>query len=75
MKRNLAIAPASRIGLTGLGHLLRKLREDFRLRRDAVRLDQMPRDRLEDMGIAPRTEANYRHSGESGPLPSTNTLW
>jgi hypothetical protein len=33
------------------------------------RLDTMSRDRLEDMGIAPCTEANFRTSGESGPIP------
>jgi hypothetical protein len=32
-------------------------------------LDYMPRERLEDMGIPPRTEANFRTSGEAGPLP------
>ncbi|MCU4654241.1 hypothetical protein N8I71_15465 [Roseibacterium sp. SDUM158016] len=33
------------------------------------RLDTMWRERLEDMGIAPCTEANFRTSGESGPIP------
>ena len=32
-------------------------------------LDTMPRERLEDMGIAPRTEANFRSSGQTGPIP------
>jgi hypothetical protein len=37
-------------------------------------LDQMPRDRLADLGIAPRTEANFRSSGERGRIPQAQ-LW
>ena len=39
-----------------------------------ARLRDMPRERLEDMGIAPRSEANRRSSGEAGPIPRAD-LW
>lgn len=53
---------------------LRQIREERRQARDAARLDTLPRDRLDDMGIAPRTEANRRHSGAQGPVRQT-PLW
>lgn len=40
---------------------------------EAWRLDAMPRERLEDMGIAPRTEVNNRISGEHGRVPSVSS--
>ena len=57
-----------------LAAFLRQLREARRLRADARQLDSLPRERLEDMGIAPRTEANHRHSGEAGN-PAEMQLW
>lgn len=38
------------------------------------RLDGLTRERLEDMGIPPRTEANMRHSGQKGSIPQAS-LW
>ncbi len=38
------------------------------------RLDGLSRERLEDMGIPPRTEANMRHSGQKGSIPRAS-LW
>ncbi|QFS83778.1 hypothetical protein FIU97_13605 [Roseivivax sp. THAF40] len=48
--------------------IFRQIREARRQARDAARLDTLPRDRLDDMGIAPRSEANRRHSGARGPI-------
>lgn len=52
-----------------LSALLHRLQRHHRARRDARILDALPRERLEDIGIAPRSEANRRHSGESAPVP------
>ncbi|MFW2541115.1 hypothetical protein ACN2XU_00640 [Primorskyibacter sp. 2E107] len=54
--------------------LLRLFRAERRALSDAVKLDDLPHDRLEDMGIAPRTEANHRHSGQTGRIPQA-PLW
>lgn len=48
--------------LHSLGHMARMIG-------DARRLDTLPCERLNDMGIAPRSEANRRSSGEQGPIP------
>lgn len=52
-----------------LAALLRRLGHRARMIADERRLDTLPSDRLEDMGIAPRSEANRRSSGEQGPIP------
>ncbi|SIT11532.1 hypothetical protein SAMN05421759_11737 [Roseivivax lentus] len=52
----------------------RDLREARRIARDAARLETMPRERLEDMGIAPRSAANHRDSGQAGRIAQP-TLW
>ncbi len=57
-----------------LASFLRTIREFDRIRTDAARLDSLPRERLEDMGIAPRTKANLRHSGQTGRINQT-PLW
>ena len=36
---------------------------------DARVLDEMPAERLADMGLTPRTEANRRSSGDLGAIP------
>lgn len=36
--------------------------------------DHLPAERLADMGLPPRTEANRRHSGQAGPIPQA-PLW
>lgn len=54
--------------------LLGRISHARKIGSDTRRLDTMPRERLKDMSIAPRTEANYRTSGEAGPIPQT-TLW
>ena len=45
-----------------------------RARMDAAKLDQLSADRLRDMGITGRTDANLRYSGQAGDLPKA-TLW
>lgn len=75
MNRNVALASVPRIGHGFLPGLLRALSEAIRLRRDAARLDQMPRERLMDMGITPRTGDNARHSGEAGTLSHRASSW
>lgn len=57
-----------------VANLFRILRDIHRIRSDVSRLDTLPRDRLADMGIAPRSEDNKRHSGQYGRLP-TAQLW
>ena len=47
----------------------RQLDQDELMRAINGCLDAMSRDRLEDMGIAPRTDANRRTSGEAGAVP------
>lgn len=54
-----------------LASFLRTIREFDRIRTDAARLDSLPRERLEDMGISPRTKANLRDSGQTGRMPQT----
>ncbi|MGR3323219.1 MAG: hypothetical protein ACU0DK_14960 [Pseudooceanicola sp.] len=54
--------------------LLQTLCNMARMIGDARRLDTLPRDRLDDMGIAPRNEANRRSNGEHGPI-SHATMW
>lgn len=54
-------------------NLSRTLIEILRIRSDAARLDTLPRDLLADMGIAPRTKDNERHSGQRGRLPSAQS--
>lgn len=36
---------------------------------DAKALDEMPAERLADMGLTPLTEANRRSSGDLGAIP------
>lgn len=36
--------------------------------------DHLPSDRLTDMGLPARTQANRRHSGQAGPVPRVD-LW
>lgn len=48
--------------------------DERRLARDGHLLDAMPCDRLEDIGLPPRTSANRRTSGMQGPPPKTQ-LW
>ncbi|MCR9108619.1 hypothetical protein [Marivita sp. XM-24bin2] len=52
-----------------LATLLQRIGHMARMIGDARRLETLPRDRLDDMGISPRTAANCRSSGESGPIP------
>lgn len=54
--------------------IFRDLKEAHRIRTETGRIETLPRDRLEDMGIVPRSEDNQRHSGQYGPLPQTQ-LW
>ncbi len=49
--------------------LLQRLGQMTRMTCGARRLDTLPFDRLKDMGIAPRSAANRRSSGEHGPIP------
>ncbi len=64
------ILTLSRLGLTrSFAMTLHALRERRRMSADARHLDALPRDRLDDMGIAPRTEANRRHSGQPARMP------
>ncbi|PWJ09844.1 hypothetical protein [Jannaschia seohaensis] len=51
-----------------------RILDAFRRDAEARRLETMPRDRLEDMGIPGTTETNRRSSGEAGPIPRA-TLW
>lgn len=50
------------------------IREARRMARDKRLLSQLPADRLADMGIAQRSEANGRSSGEAGDIPRAD-LW
>jgi hypothetical protein len=60
---------------TGLfAAILHRLAEGFRQRAETRHLDSLPRERMEDLGLAPRTVANHRHSGEAGPIPRA-PLW
>lgn len=54
--------------------LLHSLGHAARMIGDARRLDAMPRDRLDDMGIAPLSDANHRTSAEAGPIPRAQ-MW
>lgn len=49
--------------------LLHSIGHGAQILADSRRLDSMPRDRLDDMGIAHRSDANRRSSGEQGPIP------
>lgn len=72
MTRTLATARFAQPSIGVFSLVLLHLRHAIRVKQDAQRLDEMPRDRLRDMGIAPRTEANTRTSGEAGlihPMP------
>lgn len=40
----------------------------------AKTLSTLSRDRLDDIGIAPKSDANHRNSGEAGPIPQA-PLW
>lgn len=51
-----------------LGRFLRALNDHRRAQVEAARLDTLPRERLLDIGIVPRTEDNLRHSGQTGSL-------
>lgn len=57
-----------------LSVFIRTLRRNRRVENDTNRLDELSRERLEDMGISPRTEANMRHSGQKGSIPQAS-LW
>jgi uncharacterized protein YjiS (DUF1127 family) len=63
--------PAARLQLGGIFVLLR---EWHRTRRDDAVIKALPRDRLHDIGLAPRSRVNLRHSGERGPIPGAE-LW
>ncbi len=54
--------------------LLYRFAHAVRMISDARRLDSMAGDRLDDMGIAPQSEANRRSSGDQGPVPHV-TMW
>lgn len=54
--------------------LLRRIARHLRMRKETHELKNLPSDRLEDLGIAPRTAANHRSSGETGKLLPTR-LW
>ncbi|MBT9385346.1 hypothetical protein KM176_15850 [Pseudooceanicola sp. CBS1P-1] len=62
-------APA--LTLTGLLKARRPATRTGQVRDRA--LDALPRERLEDLGIAPRSAANHRHSGQAGPIPRAET--
>ena len=47
----------------------KRLADTRRRAKDARALDEMPAERLADMGISPRTDANRRSSGDFGPIP------
>ena len=57
-----------------LGKIFLAINEIRRIHADASRLATLPRDRLEDMGISPRTEDNQRHSGQRGRIPPSR-VW
>lgn len=57
-----------------LASMLHRFIETARLNRDAHRLDSLPSDRLADMGMTPKTQANRRNSGKAGQIPPT-MLW
>lgn len=57
-----------------LAQPLQALRLYLRQRRDAARIDALPQDRLRDMGLSGRTEANARQSHQRGDLPKAS-LW
>ncbi|QXT41161.1 hypothetical protein [Gymnodinialimonas ceratoperidinii] len=54
--------------------LLRRIARQLRMRKEIETLKNLPSDRLQDLGISPRTAANRRNSGETGKLPPT-LLW
>ncbi|MCE0507324.1 hypothetical protein LR948_18345 [Roseivivax sp. GX 12232] len=54
--------------------LLRRIACHLRMRKAIQELEELPSDQLEDLGIAPRTTANRRTSGETGKLPQA-PLW
>lgn len=54
--------------------LLQDIRQARRIAKETHDLKSLPRDRLEDMGIASDTQANRRHSGQKGPVPRP-ILW
>lgn len=57
-----------------LSVFFRTLQRNRRVKTDTNLLNELPRERLEDMGISPRTEANMRHSGQTGSIPQAS-LW
>ncbi|PRY21467.1 hypothetical protein CLV78_10980 [Aliiruegeria haliotis] len=59
---------------TFLSRIVSLLRASRCLASDNHRMKSLPSDRLDDMGIAPRTDANARSSGEAGPIPRAD-LW
>lgn len=65
----------SRITLVGYdSSLFRQVLQARRIAKANRHLETLPRDRLNDMGIAPHTQANQRHSGQTGPVPRP-ILW
>lgn len=68
MNRNQRLARAS--FYNPLSNIFRAINEIRRIHADASRLDTLPRDRLEDMGLSPCTEDNQRHSGQRGRIPA-----
>ncbi len=73
MTRILTTPPIIRTRSGFFSTLLHSLGHMARMRGDARRLDTLPGDRLDDMGIAPRSEANRRSSAEHGPVPHAPT--
>ncbi|MBS0125952.1 hypothetical protein [Thetidibacter halocola] len=74
MDRILSIPRLARPRTGLIAMILRRVGHVARIRADAARIDALPRDRLEDMGLSPRTEANRRDSGQAGPPPRA-PLW
>ncbi len=58
----------------GLVRLCALIAEKHRLAADARALDQLPSDRLEDMGVPKRSTANHRSSADSGSIPRTDLV-
>tara|TARA_R110000796_G_scaffold14517_1_gene47418 strand:- start:106 stop:324 length:219 start_codon:yes stop_codon:yes gene_type:complete len=49
--------------------LFQDIRQARRIAKETHDLKSLPRDRLDDMGIASDTQANRRHSGQTGSVP------
>ncbi len=60
--------------IANFGSIFRTLKEMRRIQTETGQIDTLPRDRLEDMGIAPRNKNMQRNSGQYGPLPKAQ-LW